>query len=409
MAKRYQKTAFSQYLVVLIGLIVLVSIGLFLHAAMTRVHFFDEFAIPWSAGRSWLLKGESPYSLSAYQNAKIAVDESIYLAKLPGNRNFLNPIYSLIFYLPFSLLPFSTARILWTILIVISVGLIGLLSLNLTGWLNSTKKIIGAVVILLLCFPSAYIILAGNLTPIIILLLLAVIYLMVKNRDTTAGLLLSLTISSANLTGLFLLSFIIWSITKRRWQAIIGFCAGTIFLALVFWLIIPSWFTEWASLMIDNFQGWTWINTPLMIFAELLPGVAKPLSYLLHAVLLILIVIMIGTGTGSTARQFIYKSFLILAMSYFVFTKVITSNLIILVPALFILFKTWSDRRGLFGEILAWTILICCSIGSWVPSFSNLSFLISYESLWITVGFPVIMLISLLWVYPWASRRINLK
>jgi len=101
--KRYRRTAVSQYLVVTLILFAIIGVGLLGFLMQTRIPFSDNFVIPWAAGRSWLLEGETPYGNAAIETASEALENSSFKARLPESQGFTQPILSLIFYLPSSL------------------------------------------------------------------------------------------------------------------------------------------------------------------------------------------------------------------------------------------------------------------------------------------------------------------
>ena len=67
---RYRKIYYSQYLVVILALVILIGLGLFSHWAMQQVTYEDQFVIPWAAGRAWLLDGVDPYNAQVIQLAR---------------------------------------------------------------------------------------------------------------------------------------------------------------------------------------------------------------------------------------------------------------------------------------------------------------------------------------------------
>ncbi len=409
MQKRYQKVALSQYLVVTLIIFVVIGFGFVFHLLMTNNPFFDEFAIPWAAGRAFLLEGESPYSPLVVQKANLAIDQSIYLAQLPKVQFLEKPILTLLFYLPFSLMPYAVGRVIWVTMLGVCIGLIGFFSIKLSDWPNSIGENIFAIFLILSWLPSVNAVLIGGMAPLIMFLLLAAIVLIINGQDTLSGLILSLTISSFPRSGLILIALIIWALSRKRWQILTGVIAGLSFLLTVFWLIAPSWFMDWVAMMLKAYEGWGWINTPLVHLAGLLPGIARHISIFLHGTFLVLFIVIIGTGFGQTKRQFIYKFFLIFTLSYFVYVDGTINNLIMLIPALFIVFKSWSELRGKFGQILGWVILTSVTVGPWLLSIKNINFSEPMNSLFLLAGFPIFVLISLLWVYPWGTKNINLQ
>jgi hypothetical protein len=404
MMKRYRRTVASQYLVVIIVLITIVGFGLLSAFVMSNIPFVDEFALPWAAGRMWLLGGDSPYAPSAFNEAVSAIDESTFRASLPDFQILRHPLLSLVFYLPFSLMPYAAARVIWVIILAICVGLIGFFGIQLSGWKASVFEQFGAILLIVLWLPGVTAILAGHITPITIVLLLAGIYLVVNGQDTTAGLLLSLTFSAFPSSGLILIVLLIWGASQRRWSLLSGYFSGVIFLLVISWLVMPAWFMEWAAIMFETYQGWDWINTPMMSLAALLPGIALPLSIFLHGVLIVYSIMLTITILGQSGRFFIYKLFTIFIIAYLLHVQPSIFLLLLMLPGMFLVFRSWSERWGLFGNLLSWGVLLLIGVGSWLSFFSEIDFTQPSFGPWLTVGYPLLVLLGMIWIRWWALR-----
>ena len=404
MMKRYRRTAASQYLVVIIVLLSIIGVGLLSAFVMSRIPFADEFALPWAAGRMWLLGGESPYAPSAVQEAESAIDQSTFLASLPDSRVLRHPLLALVFYLPFSLIPYAAARVIWMTLLAIIVGLIGFFGIQLSGWKGSTFEQFGAILLIIIWLPGASAILAGNFAPIIILLLMVGIFLVINDQDTTAGLLLSLTFSAFPSSGLISVVLLIWAISRRRWSILSGYFSGVIFLLVISWLVMPSWFMEWAAVMIETYQGWDWVNTPMMSLAALLPGITSPLSIFLHGSLIVYSIMLTVTILGQSDRIFLYKIFTVFIIAYLLHIEPSIFLLILMIPGMFMVFRSWSDRWGLFGKLLSWGVLVLIGVGSWLLVYSTTDFMQPDYGPFLTIGYPLLVLLAMIWIRWWALR-----
>jgi hypothetical protein len=404
MIKRYRRTAASQYLAVIIVFLSIIAVGLLSTFVMTRIPFADEFALPWAAGRMWLLGGESPYAPSAIQEAITSIDESSFLASLPDSQVLRHPLLTLVFYLPFSLMPYTAARVIWMTILAMCVGLIAFLGIQLSGWKVSAFKQFGAILLIVFWLPGANAILVGDLAPIIIVLLLAGIYLVINDQDTTAGLLLSLTFSVFPSSGLILTVLLIWGISQRRWSLLTGYFSGVVFLLVISWLVKPSWFMEWAAVMFETYQGWDWVNTPMMSLAALLPGIASPFSIFLHAALIVYSIMLMITIMGQTGRVFTYKLLIVFIIAYLLHVQPSIFLLLLITPALFMVFRFWSERWGLIGNLMSWGVFILIGVGSWLLVYSTIDFTQPDYGLLLPIGFPLFVLIGMIWIRWWALR-----
>ncbi|MBW6464939.1 MAG: DUF2029 domain-containing protein [Brevefilum sp.] len=404
MMKRYRRTAASQYLVVIIIFLSIIGVGLLSAFVMSHVPFTDDFVLPWAAGRSWLLDGESPYAPLIIQQSASVIDETPFLASLPDTPVFREPLLSLVFYLPFSLMSYATARVIWMTILAICVGMIGFFSIQLSGWKGSPFEQFGAILLMVFWLPGASAILTGQLAPIIIVLILAGVYLVINGQDTTAGLLLSLTFSVFPTSGLILIVLLIWGISMRRWSLVSGYFSGVIFLLVISWLVMPSWFTEWAAVMLDTYQGWGWVSTPLMNLAGLLPGIASPLSIFLHGAMIVYSIMLTITILGQSGRAFLYKTFVVFILAYLLHVQPRIFLLLLLIPALFMVFRSWAERWGLVGNLLSWFVLILIGGGSWFLVETAFDFTQPTYKPWLTFGYPLLVLMGMVWIRWWALR-----
>lgn len=402
--KRYRRTVASQYLVVILIFASIVGLSLLSAFVMFRVPFTDYFAIPWAAGRAWLLEGESPYAPTIANIAQSTIDDSGLMGVLPETRVLTLPLLTLVFYLPFSLIPYTISRIIWVVILAVSIGLTIYLSIRFSGWkLPSIGKFF-VVVLMISWLPSAKAILTGQLSPIIIALTFLALYLLLLGQETTAGFILALTLSSFPGVGFILIFLLVWSISQKQWSVLSSFFSGVAFLLLLSWLILPAWFMDWASIIFNLYFDWQWINTPLMNLATLLPGIADFLSIFLHAAFILFGIFLLITALGKSGRVFIFKLCAILIIAYLVNVQNMIIYLLFVGPAAFMVFRYWSARWHLFGNILSWGILLSLCFGSWLLVLQDIDFTGTFNVPILSIAFPLIIMLGLFWIRWWALR-----
>lgn len=404
MIKRYQRTSASQYITVGLILVIIIGFGLMSTIIMIRIPFEDHFAIPWAAGRSWLLGGTNPYDSAVSALAAETVSESGFLATLPEIDLLVNPVINLIFYLPFSLIPYTISRSIWITSLALCIGMIGYFALQLSGWKLSMIETISAILLTTLWFPGGFSILTGQLSPIIILLTLFGIYLIIREQDTLAGFLLALTFGSLPTTGLILIAVVVWSISRRRWSIISAFFSGFAFLLVVSLLMLPSWPMDWLRVILNTFSDFDWIQTPLMGLASLLPGIANSLSIFLHVAFIVYLLSLWITLLGKTGLVFIWKTFAVMVVAFLLHIQASIAHLFLLLPAMFIVFRFFSERWGLFGRILSWTLLMLLTTGSWFIVLPGGQFSQEATLPLFAFGLPVLILMGMIWVRWWAIK-----
>lgn len=402
MIKRYQNTALPQYILIVAILVAAVFLAFISVIAMQRVPFVDNFGIPWAASRAWLLEGVSPYSPEIIRIADEALTNSGFKGVLPDENNLLIPLINLFFYIPFSLLPYTISRAIWMVILVISIVLIIYFSIMIAGWKLNISGKISITALLVVWFPGIYMILTGGLSPIVILIIVIAIRLIIQGRDQTAGFMLALTFGSLPTTILIFTTVIFWIISKRRWSILFAYLSGVAFLILVSLLMLPSWPQQWLRVILNTYQDFSWVQTPLMVLAKVLPGISNFLSITLHALLGIYLLILWITLLGKTERVFIWKFLVVLVIAFLLHTQATISELFLLIPAVFLVFRYTSERWGIVGKISNIVLLFLFTIGSWFLALPEICFTgrISFPIL--ITGLPIFALIGMMWIRWWS-------
>lgn len=402
--KRYQKTTISQYAVLALFVLCIIAIGYLSFFMMQKITFEDHFAVPWAAGRLWLYEGVNPYDSAVLEFAQSAIDGSPFLTVLPATAELVDPMINLVFYLLLSLLPFTISRVIWVTILVVVAGSLGYLSIRLVNWQLSIYEKIGVVILVMVWLPSIYSAFSGRLSLFIILFVIGSVHLFLKGQDTAAGLLLSLSFGSYPTSLLIIILFLAWGISRRRWEILTAYFSGLAFLIIIFSLMLPTWPLNWIAVMLDNFQGWAWIDTPLMTLAGFLPGIENFLLIFLHGLCLIYFIIQLLSILGKSGLVFVWKISAILLIAYLLHVNGNIQHLFLILPAMFLVFRFWSERWQVIGRLVSWAVLLFVFIAPWVflqPG-KNIAEL-SVPALFL-VGFPLIVFAGLIWVRWWALK-----
>lgn len=404
MKKRYRRVYAVQYL--LVGLSLLATVGLIFLSmrVMEDRPYEDHFAIPWAAGRAWLLEGESPYGEGVIRQAEVELVNSSYAGQLPKSQALIEPILNLFFYLPFSLIPFRISRAIWVTVLAISVGLIGYFSLKLSGWKVTLLEKVILIALVVACFPSLKSVLTGQLSSIVILLLLVGVDAIRREKDTLAGFMLALTFGSFTTSALILLFLLIWSISRRRWSILTAYFSGLAFLWIVSLLLLPSWPMDWFRTLFAVYEGWDWVRTPLMDLSTVLPGIANYLSIALHAGFAVYLGVVGITLLGKSGREFTWKTLTLFVMAFLFNIQSSEYTLFLVLPALFLVFRFWSERWRIFGRIFSWVVMAMVAAGSWAAAAPDFSFVGEQRFEVLVVGLPLLVLAGMVSIRWWAVQ-----
>ena len=404
MIKRYQKTAISQYVIVLITLFGVLGVSLLSMQFMSRVPYEDHFAHPWAAGRFWLFEGLSPYDQEIVTFAENILEDSSFLGQLPENSRLTHPMVSLYLYLPFSLLDYNISRVLWVTLSALFLVLSIYFAFKLSGLRFHTIENLISGFLFFGWLPGIFGILTGQLSPMIIFILLLGIYLILREQDTAAGFLLALTFGVFFTSGLIMLFLLVWSFSVKRWSLISAYFSGIAALLVISFLLLPAWFLDWFAVILNVFEGGAWLQTPLFYLAETLPGIADFLIVFLHGIFIIYFLYQLITQLGKTGRVFTWKTMAILVLAYILHAQVEIHFLYFVLPAMLMVFRYWFERWGIFGRILSWAFIIALSLGPWLLLYPDIHFTSLPDLPSLEVVFPILVMLGMIWIRWWAVK-----
>ena len=405
MKNRYRRIYATQYSLLALALITVVGLVVAGLVIFEKVPHEDHFAIPWMAGRAWLLDGDSPYGDLIVDQAYSTLVISSSSGELPEAESFTDLIFNLFFYLPFSLLPFKIARVAWFAVSVIVMGLVGYFSLKISGWNVTLLEKVFFIGLIIFSFPGVKAIISGRLTPLIILLLLVGLDALLHGKDTLAGFLFSLTFGAITTSGLIILFLLIWSISRQRWAVLKAYFAGLGFLWVVSLLLIPSWPKGWLRANLVLFESGEWIRTPLMDLSMILPGISQPLSLILHAVFAVVLITVVFTTLKKTGLEFIWKFLALLNLTFLFHVESSVYSLFIVFPAVFLVLRFWSERWRILGRVISWIVIAGITVWTWLYARPDYSFIVDQRFPALVAGLPVLILAGMVTIRWWAIRK----
>jgi hypothetical protein len=401
---RYRKIYYSQYLVVILVLAALIGLALLSHWVMQQMTYEDQFLLPWAAGRAWLLEGVDPYDGQVLRLARITLANLDFRGQLPEVTQLTAPFLNLVFSLIFSLIPYEIARTAWLVLLEVSLAASGFFLLKLSNW--KTSFVEKAVVILLMMswLPSLQLVLEGSLTPLVIFLIFAGVYSLLKGKETLAGFLLALTFGSIQITFLVLTILIIWSIFHRRGATLVAYFSGLAFLWIISLILLPSWPAGWLGVLLEVYTNFSWVHTPLMDLAGLLPGISNYLSIALHAGFAIYLVATWISSLNRSNKEPTWRLLALLNLAYLFQLENTAGSLMLTLPALFLAFRYWSERWHLVGRLLSWLSLLLISVLPWLVNDLPDVFTGNVPFTGLVIGLPLLSVFGMISVRWWATN-----
>jgi hypothetical protein len=145
-----------------------------------------------------------------------------------------------------------------------------------------------------------------------------------------------------------------------------------------------------------------WVQTPLLSLSALLPGVAEPLSILIHGGVGIFALFIMITTLGKSGRVFLYKTFTFLILTYLLHVRGSTVQMLFIVPALMLTMRYWSERWKGFGNLVSWGFFIAVALGSWLLVYPEIDFIQPLANPLIFIGYPLLIMLGMIYIRWWA-------
>jgi hypothetical protein len=367
----------------------------------------NDFVTRWNGAKNWVVEGNSPYDPKVVDSTqRLIYGRLANPAKGESRALFDYPLYSMLFFGPFGAIDPISARALWMTLSEIALVAVGLISLKLSGWKVPAWGLILVCAFSLLWYCGARGVILGEFAPINALIILTAIYLVQRKRDMDAGLLFALSMTQPYLNLLVVVFALIWGVSSGRGKLAIGIVGGWLFLIVLSLVFMPGWPAQWfwQLLNLADYSGKT--GSVISIIASALPGITKPLNWVLYSVTGVYLVLEWVVAWGRDDRWFTWTALVTLVITFFVAPQSSIPDYVVLIPVYFFLFRSWKERWGNGGQQIAWASVLFTLVGFWVLSLIKAHN--GEESVIYALIVPFASLLALWWGRWWGLQRARL-
>jgi hypothetical protein len=361
----------------------------------------NDFLARWMGARFWVIQGVSPYD----ERVSLASQEMIYgrpadISQGEDKNHFVYPLHSMLFFAPFGALDYTLARALWMTLVEVSLVLLAVVSLRLVDWEVRPFKLVVLIVFTLLWYHGLRTIILGQFAAINALLITLALLLIMRRQDFAAGMLLALSTAKPQMVFLLIPFVFLWALSVRRRDIIGGLLVGLVVLTGIFLALMPSWPLQWLRQLLDYPSYTMQTSSPLSMIADTFPGIGRQLSIFLHTIFIGYMLLEWILAWGKDERWFRWTVLLTIVITNLVGYRTATTNFMMMLPALFLVFSLWEARWRVGGKIAVWVVLIVMGLGLWPLHFATVQG--NQEQAIMYLPFPFLCLIGMLWVRWWA-------
>ncbi len=365
----------------------------------------NDFLARWMGARMWLKEGISPYD----EQVSLSTQEMIYghpadPAQGEDLNHFVYPLYSMIFFAPFGLMEFNPARALWMTVLEISLVFLVFVSIQATGWRTSPLKTTLLVLFSLLWYHGIRTLILGQFAGINALLITLVLLLIQKKQDVPAGILLALSTSKPQMAVLLVPFVLLWAFSTGRRGIISGTLITLAVLMIASFALVPNWFLAMIQQISEypSYTTYTHIDSPLSFIADLMPGIRATLNGVLHLLAGLYLLVEWVLAWGKDQRHFLWTAAMTMVVTNLIAYRTATTNYMMLLPVLFLIFRVWEYRWKSLGSGAVWITLLTFILGLWALFITTVQG--NQEAPIMYLPLPFFCLIGLWWVRWWAMR-----
>jgi hypothetical protein len=315
--------------------------------------------------------------------------------------HFYYPLYSMLFFAPFGLLPFTVARALWMTSLQIALPVLLLMGLRIANWRPPPLMLAIMIMFSVVWYPGLRTIFVGQFAAFEALLMIGALLAIRHERDWLAGILLALSTAKPQMPILLIPFVLLWAISRKRWQLVLWSALALIVLFVVSLALIPDWPLKWIWQIMDYAQ-YTKPGQPVAIIASIVPNGAPMITAVLTGISILYLLWEWWMAWNKDDHWFQWTAAMTIVITNLVAFRTATTNYVVMLPALCIIFGTWSSRWSRRGTLAVLISVIALTVGEWALFLSTVDG--NDESLVMYLPLPILTLVGLWWVRWWSIR-----
>jgi len=101
-------------------------------------------------------------------------------------------------------------------------------------------------------------------------------------------------------------------------------------------------------------------------------------------------------------RWFLWTAAMTLVLTNFLTARAATTNYVMMIPALILIFRVWVERWGKKGQAVVWGVMAVALVGLWVLFIQTVQGNLEQPAMYVPL--PLFCLLGLWWVRWWFVR-----
>jgi len=340
---------------------------IFTHNAFTARFPGGNDSVPRYVGaQAWFFERLSPYSDEVTDRAQ----KIIYgrLAKPEEDKQrFAYPFYVIFFYLPLTFFTWDWAQAIGIVALEFALVAVTIFSLRLYRWSPPPLVLAFTVLWTIIFYHGTRTILLVQFAGIAALLIVLGLWAIKERRDVLGGIALALASAKPQMLFLILPLVGLWSLFNKRWRLAASLTITMLVLLSISFALLPSWLFDMQTQLAD-YTNYTHIGSPINILTTtVFPLLDPTVEWGMIGILLAWLLWewwQVKRDQDSARLDWVIA--LTLIITNMIVTRTATTNYVMMLPALFYMFKVMADRFGAKANV--WIVMteLILFIGIWM-------------------------------------------
>lgn len=364
---RSQRNNIPQALLAILGVIITLVAGTFaLQAVAGMSAGMAEFPINYFSAQNWITDNRSPYDPANGQELEILIRTRDGPDSGQSSVQFRYLPLTVLFILPFTLLPLPQAEALWMTISILCLVVAGVLMVRMQKNPPALPIVSAAALFCSINLFSVMSLLDANAIPLIFLFIILTLFFLLHSRDGLAGFLGTLIMLDLQL-GIFISLFIlIWAVHHKRKGYVRGFWAALLFELIISLILIPSWPAGFLrTILVDSLQNEIYASALSLLIGSGFPNGTVAILIIHVALLLVMGIIWIAYPSRDETFLIWVVSITMILVSMMVF-PVRPGHQVFCVPSLILILYQWLTRWKEHGHHFFWVAGIILILLPWL-------------------------------------------
>ena len=367
----------------------------------------NDFLGRWMGARFWVRDGISPYDPQVGRaSQQLIYGRAVDREAGEDIQDFLYPFPAMVFFAPFGALPYTLARAIWMTILEVSLPILALIGIALADWKPRRAVLVSLLFFSVFWYHGTRAVIVGQFAVIEALLMVGALLAIKRGSDPLAGILLGLSIAKPQMAVLFIPFVLLWAAWARRWPIVVWGVGTITGLLAVSVLLIPDWPVMWLRQLLE-YPTYTNIGSPVEILADAFPSMSGVIAVAMGGALTLYLFWEWAKAAGKADRWFQWAAALTIVVTNLVVFRTATTNYVVLLPALCLIFSILTDRWRAKGDVVVLLVMVALLFGLWGLFLTTIEGNVESPLMYLPV--PILTLLGLWWARWWAIRAIRLS